>query len=154
MLILIIGATILVAIDLITKAFFYPHSGFSVIPKILSFEPIQHNQGAAWGMFQGQVIPLIILTLVFLSAGLVFYWKFKSGRNNLFYNIGCAFFLGGALGNLYDRIFLGGVRDFLKFDFINFPIFNFADVFLNVGMAMIIIYIIFIHKGHTNDKRN
>lgn len=148
MLILIIGAAILLAIDLVTKAIFYTHSGFTVIPGIFSFEPVSTpNRGAAWGIFQGHIVPLIIFTLIFLAAGIIFYWKFKQGRSNIFYNFGCAFFLGGALGNLYDRIFLDGVRDFLQFDFISFPVFNFADVFLNIGIAMIIIYVIFIYKG-------
>jgi len=150
-----ICAAVFLAVDLVTKAIFYPRAGFTVIPKVFSFEPLEyHNEGAAWGMFQGQVVPLVIMTFVFLVAGGFFYWKFKEGRSNMFWNIGCAFFLGGALGNLYDRIFLGGVRDFLQFDFIKFPTFNFADVFLNIGMAMIIIYVLFMYKGEKSANQS
>jgi len=155
MLVFIVGTIIFLAIDLITKAVFYPRSGFNVIPGILSFEPLDFkNQGAAFGIFQGHVLPLILISIVFITIGGVVYWKFKQGRTSTFYNIGCAFFLGGALGNLYDRIFLGGVRDFLKFDFIDFPIFNFADVFLNIGTVMLVIYVLVIYKGKTKGKLN
>ena len=53
--------------------------------------------------------------------------------------------VGGALGNLYDRIFLGYVRDFIKLDFMSFPVFNFADVFLNIGFALFAVWLIFIY---------
>lgn len=154
MLVLFIGAAILLAIDLVTKAVFYARSGFTVIPKVLSVEPITPNQGAAFGIFQGGVGLLVIATLVILVVGAFFYWKFKQGRNNLVFNIGCAFVLGGALGNLWDRIFNNGVRDFLQFEFINFPVFNFADVFLNIGMVLLVIYFIFIFKEKKSATRD
>ena len=61
--------------------------------------------------------------------------------------------MGGAVGNLIDRIFLGGVRDFIYFIFVpNFPTFNVADSFLLIGTILFAIYAIFIYKPQEKDK--
>ena len=147
-LIVIIGAVVLLAVDLIAKAVFVGGGG-TVIPGLVSIEPIR-NYGAAFGIFQDGRIFLIITTFVILAAGVVFYLRFKQGRGSKLFNVGCAFVLGGALGNLFDRLFLGYVRDFLKFDFLdflNFPICNLADVFLNVGVVILVVYFIFVYRS-------
>ena len=61
------------------------------------------------------------------------------------YNVAYVFILAGAFGNAIDRTFLGYVRDFIKLDFINFPVFNVADSLLVVGVILLAFYIIF-HK--------
>ena len=53
--------------------------------------------------------------------------------------IGLGFLFGGACGNLLDRFTIGKVTDFLDFTFINFPVFNMADVFIDIGIGLIII---------------
>jgi len=146
LLIFFILAAVVLAIDLVTKYFLYGGAGFTIIPGLLSVYPVR-NFGAAFGL----PLPLWFLigvTFVILALGGAFYFKFKTGRKNKLFNIAFGFILGGALGNLADRIFLGYVRDFLQFDFLpGFPVMNFADWFLNVGMALLIIYIIFVYKG-------
>ena len=145
MLVFIIVAVILLAIDLTTKALLWG-GGFTVIPRVLSVPSEKvRNYGAAFGL----PVPtwlLIVVTFVILIGGVTVYWRFKQGRKSKLFNVGCAFVLGGALGNLADRIFLGFVRDFIQFDFINFPVMNLADVFLNVGMVLLVIYLVFIYK--------
>jgi signal peptidase II len=66
--------------------------------------------------------------------------------------IGLAFVLGGAVGNLIDRIFLGGVRDFIRFDFFDFPVFNIADSFLTVGCVMLAVFILFLYRPKGENK--
>ena len=60
----------------------------------------------------------------------------------------------GCVGNMYDRIFFGYVRDFIQFDFWkSFPIFNFADAILCIGVVLFVIYlIIYLVKSRKNEK--
>ena len=71
---------------------------------------------------------------------------------NTFYCLGFGFVIGGAVGNLVDRIALGYVRDFIFLDFMpTFPVFNLADSFLCVGAVMLAIYILFM-SGKKSEK--
>ena len=55
--------------------------------------------------------------------------------------------IGGAIGNIIDRLFSGnGVTDFIEFAFVDFPIFNVADICVTVGAVMMFIYLVFIDK--------
>ena len=59
----------------------------------------------------------------------------------------------GAIGNLYDRIMLGYVIDFLYFIYIDFPIFNVADIYVTVSAAMLVILFLFIYKDEDLDMK-
>lgn len=113
----------------------------SAIPGILSFFHI-HNTGAAWSMLEGQMWFFTIVTLLAIVS--VSYLLSKYGKiNGWLFSLGLSMILGGTFGNYFDRMRLGYVVDMFKLDFINFPIFNIADVELNVGVAIIFIYILF-----------
>ena len=152
MLILVIGAAAVLAVDLVTKAVLTEGAGF--LPGFISIQPVA-NSGAAFGIFQGAQVLLIVFTFVILAGGAFLYFGFRRGRESRLYNVACAFVLGGALGNLFDRIFFGEVRDMLRFDFLDFlsfPICNFADVALNVGIVLLVVYFLFVYKG--KDAKN
>lgn len=120
------------------------------IPGFMNFV-IVHNDGAAWNLFSGFQILLIIVTVIFL---IVYFWFFfsKKSKSSLL-GIASGLLLGGCIGNLYDRIFLGYVRDFLNFQFMNFPVFNIADASLCIGVFLLAIYFIFIYpKELKKDK--
>lgn len=113
----------------------------SFIPGVFSFLHIR-NTGAAWSMFEGQMWFFTIITIVALAVVgyLLFrYWQ----TNGWLFSLGLSLILGGTLGNYLDRIRLGYVVDMFKLDFINFPIFNLADIELTVGVGLIFIYILF-----------
>jgi signal peptidase II len=95
------------------------------------------NFGAAFSILDGQVEWLRWLSLGVSLAlmGLALFGPELSFWDRL----GYGFILGGAMGNGIDRFVLGYVVDFLDFRLINFPVFNFADVFINVGIACLII---------------
>lgn len=61
--------------------------------------------------------------------------------------LGLALVLSGAIGNLIDRVALGYVRDFIAFDFINFPVFNFADSCITVGAVLLVVSVLFTKSG-------
>lgn len=142
---LVAGGIILV--DLLTKSFFQSYfvdgdrNPIVVIDKVLSFVYVR-NTGAAFGMFEDNAILLAIFSIVFLVVFLIF--DFVCGSKNIWYLLGFGFVLGGAIGNMVDRIAFGFVRDFIYLDFMGwFPVFNIADIFLTVGMICFVIYIVF-----------
>ena len=146
------GVAAVLGIDLLTKALF-SDADFTIIKGLLSFE-YRPNTGAAFSMFSGNVIWLILFTTVVLIVGLFLFFKFRN--KNWFFNIACILIFGGALGNLWDRVFLGYVRDFIRFDFVEFAIFNFADICLNIGVALLIVWMIFFYgkAKQVHDAKN
>lgn len=111
------------------------------IPKIIDFKLLTNN-GAMFGFLSGQKVLFIIVTL--LGLGL-FGYMLKDGNIKLypFYTIGLLLCFAGAIGNFIDRVYLGQVRDFITFGFMNFASFNFADMCMCVGIVMIFIDILF-----------
>ena len=87
------------------------------------------NSGAAWGMFRGGNKFLILVAVVLLVVLLRLRRRWP--ESNRWAHYGLALVAGGALGNLYDRIVLGFVVDFL--DFLVWPVFNVADSCITVG---------------------
>ncbi|QQG38836.1 MAG: signal peptidase II [Candidatus Woesearchaeota archaeon] len=94
------------------------------------------NTGAAFGLFKDYTTILIFISLFII--GIVFHYLQKS--DNFTLNLGLSFILGGALSNLFDRIFFNGVRDFI--DFLLIPSFNIADSFNVIGALIIVVYLI------------
>ncbi len=140
----------IIIVDMITK-FGFDGKNFNLIPNVLSIFS-HYNTGAAWGIFGGKLWFLITVSVLFLMLIIVFDIFFKSKHS--LYSVGISFIIGGAVGNMIDRIFFGYVRDFLQFDFINFPIFNLADSFLVVGVILLAIYVLFFYKVKKDKKEN
>lgn len=98
-----------------------------------------HNEGAAFSLLSGNTLFLILITLIALFF---IYNSIKKKDISSIQKISYGILLGGILGNLYDRIFLGYVIDYLDFIIFNFDfaIFNFADMCILIGALMIIIF--------------
>lgn len=107
-------------------------------PNVLSLTYIK-NDGAAWSSFSGQQWFFLILTPIVLVVALWFLWE-KMAQN--WYFIGLTLIIAGALGNFIDRIRQGFVVDMFQTEFINFPIFNIADILLSVGFVLLFIAIL------------
>lgn len=95
------------------------------------------NTGAAFSFFRGQVEVLRWISLIVSLLLIVFVWL--TPRLTLLEQLGYGFILSGAIGNGIDRFLFGYVVDFLDFRLINFPIFNLADVFINIGVLLLLI---------------
>ncbi len=96
-----------------------------------------HNEGAAWGIFPGQMTFFIVITII--AVGLfAFLSKELDFKRKTFFSIGISLLFGGAIGNFIDRLRFRYVVDFLDFRFFgySFPIFNVADICLTVGIAL------------------
>jgi signal peptidase II len=98
------------------------------------------NYGISFGLFReyhqySNYVFLAFNSFIIIYLSYIFY-----NSNNIFFQIGLAFIIGGALGNLLDRIFRGAVFDFLYFHYheLSFPAFNLADSFITIGACCFI----------------
>ena len=91
------------------------------------------NTGSAFGLFQGNNLPLLIVSLV--GVGVLAYIYRTQERPGILMRVSIALMLGGALGNLVDRIWQGHVTDFI--DIGPWPVFNLADSSIVVGLAIL-----------------
>ena len=102
------------------------------------------NFGAAFNLFDGSRIFLSIISII-ITILLIFIILNNNNTTNIdLYSF--SFILGGTMGNGFDRITNGYVIDFINLNFINFPVFNIADVSINIGLILII-------YGFIKDKR-
>ncbi|WP_429970909.1 signal peptidase II [Fructilactobacillus sp. Tb1] len=104
------------------------------IPGVLSFTYLQ-NTGAAWSFMEGNSIFFVIVALFAIC---IFSYLLLKNQDNKIMSLGVILMLTGTLGNLFDRIFKGFVTDMIKIDFINFPIFNIADMSLTFGVIILL----------------
>ena len=144
-----IGFGALLLIDQLTKYFAKTNlSDGKVVPlikNVLRFSYVQ-NTGAAFGMMSGKQVLFIILTFICLFAITFVYVKTPSERRYILLKVTLVVLASGAAGNLIDRLKQGYVDDFIDFYLINFPVFNVADIYVCVSMALLIILIIFVYK--------
>lgn len=109
------------------------NQSIAIIPQIFHLTFVK-NVGAAFGILANRVPFFILVSVVAVICIIFFYYRLKPEKKLL--RIALALVLGGALGNLLDRIRLGYVVDF--FDFRIWPVFNVADCAIVIGMLIII----------------
>lgn len=103
------------------------------------------NTGAAFSLLQNATHFLIILSIIALLVIFYLTWRnfeILSAKGLLFLSM----LIAGITGNLVERLILGHVRDFFDLTFLNFPIFNISDIFINIGVFGIIILILLSKK--------
>ena len=142
---IIFTIAIVLVVDLTTKHFLFEVQYFNLIPNVISIATNGGNDGAAWGILSGNTLVLILISVVMICALFVFNYYVKN--KNVFYCISFGLIIGGAVGNLIDRIMFHYVRDFIFLDFFpTFPIFNIADSCLCVGVVLMAIFMIFMSE--------
>ena len=94
------------------------------------------NYGAAFNIFSGNRIFLSLISIFF--SILLIYLIFRKNTLNTFDLYTYSFILGGTIGNGIDRIYKGFVVDFINLNIINFPVFNIADISINIGFIFIL----------------
>ena len=102
---------------------------------ILTIEYIR-NYGAAFNILSGSRLFLSLISII--STIILMYLIFirEDKRINKY---GLSFIVAGSIGNGVDRIFYGYVIDFIKIKFVDFPVFNIADIAINIGILVMII---------------
>ncbi len=141
---------ILIALaDQITKYLILIHIPLHTQKTIIKgFFNITHirNDGAVWGLLShtgNGLIPKIITILSLVSFIIIIYFFFKTPKKCKLELISLSFIMGGAIGNIMDRIFRGYVIDFLDFYIKrwHWANFNIADSFISIGVVLLIISI-------------
>lgn len=140
----IISAAVLVVVDQLTKKLAVDNlMGKEDIILIKNFIGLSYaeNTGAAFSMFSDSTMLLSVVTLLLILGGIVF--MFLGKIEGKLMNICAVMILAGGTGNLIDRFAHGYVVDYIKTLFIDFPVFNFADILVVVGVFVVIGYLIY-----------
>ena len=131
----------IVLIDQFTKYLMLYNNKFFINKDFLLFKlDFVKNYGAAFNIFSGSRIFLSLISIFF--SILLIYLIFRKNTLNSFDLYSYSFILGGTIGNGIDRIYKGFVVDFINLNIINFPVFNIADISINIGF-IILLYNIF-----------
>lgn len=141
----------IIVIDRISKMLIMKNmAGLESVPVIEDVFHISYikNTGMAFGMMGGMNIFLLCLSIAIISGG-IFYLYRNRGTIDRYIKIAAALIIGGAIGNIIDRVLYGGVIDFLDFRVINFPVFNFADMMVSFGGAIMVFLLMKNEKGRT-----
>ena len=145
---MLVIAALVVVLDRVTKlwivAHILPGHGIVVIPKIFRLTHVL-NTGAAFSMFEGSASPILVrnllvgFSIIAVVVVLVLIWKM--GRSVSLMSVALALILGGAIGNLYDRIRYLHVVDFLEVHIVHYhwPDFNVADSAIVVGACLLLL---------------
>lgn len=119
---------------------------YESIPIVQDFFHLTHvaNTGALFGLMAGMAAPLrgiVFITIPVLAIVLILIFQYRSAEDELPLQIGLSLILGGAMGNLYDRIVYGHVVDFLDFSVAghHWPAFNLADSSICLGVFTLIL---------------
>ena len=136
----IITVFLVVFFDRITKVFFThvlaEGESLPIIRNVLHMTLV-HNTGIAFGLFKGQDFVFIVVPVIaiILLAYNIYYYKYNNEKLSRAYIVAISLILGGAIGNLVDRIYFGHVIDFI--DFRVWPVFNIADSAITIGAVII-----------------
>ncbi len=133
----------IVLLDQVSKFLVLNTLGFerskNIVPNLLNFTLVK-NRGAAFSLLSNSTSILTVISILASLFLIIIILKFPPRSNSNL--IGLGYLLGGTLGNGIDRLFKGYVLDFLELVPINFPIFNVADISINIAIIYFVIDII------------
>ena len=136
-------SAMVIALDLFTKHLIQKHFVFGDLHSVTSFFDLvrYHNEGSAFGFLNDAGgWQKWFFNGIAIVASIVIIYLLKKQSNQKLFCVGLALVLGGAIGNLYDRLTLGYVVDFLNFHINNhyWPAFNVADSAICVGVGLLL----------------
>jgi len=127
----------IVLIDQFTKYLMFYNKKLFINKDFLLFKlDFVKNYGAAFNIFSGSRIFLSLISILFSIV--LIYLIFRKNTLNSFDLYSYSFILGGTIGNGIDRIYRGFVVDFINLNIINFPVFNIADLSINIGFIFLL----------------
>ncbi len=136
---------IIIILDQSTKYLIVYYEPYTDSIYLLSFLNITlaHNRGAAFNFLsqKGNLALWFFMTIATLISAVLCIWLYRLPSRNYWLKVSLALILGGAIGNLLDRISYGFVIDFIHFHIQDWswPIFNFADTAISIGSGMLVV---------------
>ncbi len=136
---------VMVVVDRLTKAWAADDLSFDVVGPNFGIVDITlvHNRGAAFGFGQGNGWIFILITVLICAFAIA--WLALGKKHHPIEVIGLALVVSGGIGNLIDRVTTVYVVDFLHFTFIDFPVFNVADICVTCGVVLFIVTFLFVN---------
>lgn len=151
----LIFAVLLFAADRVTKLWIMNNAMLGEriwgIDGLLGFVYVR-NEGAAFSILSGKLGILSVVSVAF-CIGVIIYWIKKKPTNKLLCTA-LMLMASGAAGNAFDRIMYGYVVDFIGTEFIDFPVFNIADIGITVGAVLLVLYAFLAENGEKGDKND
>lgn len=136
-----------VLLDQITKylvvQYIPKNAEIAFIPYFMNLTHIE-NKGASFGILADNRWVFMSLSTLAIAGIIYFLIKFK--KRHILLTVSLSFILGGGIGNMIDRIFKAAVVDFFEFTFVEFAVFNVADMFITFGAVLLGIYVVFFER--------
>ena len=123
----------------------------TVIDGIIDFN-YYANTGVAFGFLQDNKWIIVVICIAILFG--ILFTIYKTKPETITEKIAYGMIIGGALGNLTDRLMHGFVIDFIETKFIDFPVFNIADSFIVIGAVLICVHFLFFDKKEDEIGKN
>lgn len=152
-LLVIILVSVLLGLDLLIKYLVSSYlTKVNIIDNFFSLTYVL-NDGAAFSLFASRTYILIFIALICL---LFIIYELKNNLDDRVLSVGYSLALAGLLGNFIDRLIDGYVIDYLSFKIFgyNYPIFNFADMLIVIGVIIVVIKEILKERGRKNEVRS
>ena len=149
----IVLVIVLLGIDLLLKYLVSTYlTTVNIIDNFFSLTYVL-NDGAAFSLFASRTYLLILIAIICLFFII---YELKNNLDDRMLSIGYSLALAGLLGNFLDRLIDGYIIDYLSFKILgyNYPIFNFADILIVVGIVIVIIKEILKERGKKNEVRS
>lgn len=149
----IVLVIVLLGIDLLLKYLVSTYlTTVNIIDNFFSLTYVL-NDGAAFSLFASRIYLLILIAIICLFFII---YELKNNLDDRVLSIGYSLVLAGLLGNFLDRLIDGYIIDYLSFKILgyNYPIFNFADILIVVGIVIVIIKEILKERGKKNEVRS
>ena len=143
-----------VALDQVAKVALNAHAAGTVLSGPIAgvFRLLLvHNTGGAWSMFAGATVALGVFSLL-MCAGLCVFVAMQRSVITWPEIVGLGLVVGGGIGNAIDRFALGYVVDFIDLTFMNFPVFNIADIGVTCGLVLFLVAWLARERRATNDN--
>ncbi len=126
------------------------YSNVPVLDGVFHFTYVE-NKGAAFGILSDARWVFMVISVVAIAAFIVYLIKWKP--ENMLLKVSLSLIIGGGIGNMIDRVLRGSVVDFIEVEFMQFAVFNVADIFVCVGCGLMMLYVILSEVEESKKKK-